>query len=127
MSVPPISLFRYFSENGSVNGNTIIQQKLTQPSLSDLFGCNSENVENLRHYFYDYIHHFLVKRGFQVGVNFQSLEKSFDALEDLKKSILSRTNILGCLRVVRITMDRTKVSRRIHTKRRTPIPAKIAF
>jgi hypothetical protein len=55
------------------------------------------------------------------------LEKSFNALEDLKKSVLARTNILGCLGAVGITMDRTKVLRRIHTERRTPIPAKIVF
>src|SRR6266852_3129584 len=123
ISVRPISLFRYFSENGSVNGNIIIQKKLTRPSLSDLFSCDSKNVENLHQYFGDYIHHSLVKCRFIV--DFQSLEKNFYALEDLKKSVLARANILGCLRAVRIMMDRTKVIRRIHTKRRTPIPTKI--
>jgi hypothetical protein len=55
------------------------------------------------------------------------LEKAFYALEHLKKSVLARANILGCLRAVRITIDRTKVLSRIHTEKRTPIPAKIAF
>jgi hypothetical protein len=55
------------------------------------------------------------------------LEKRFYALEDFKKSVLARANILGCLGAVRITMDRTKILSRIHTERSTPIPAKIAF
>jgi hypothetical protein len=125
ISVLPISFFRYFSENGSVNGNTIIQRQLTHPSLSDLFSCNSKNVEHLHHNFRDYIHHFLVKCRFRI--NLESLEKAFYALEHLKKSVLARANILGCLRAVRITIDRTKVLSRIHTEKRTPIPAKIAF
>jgi hypothetical protein len=118
-----VSLHIFLS--GSVNGNTIIQQQLTHPSLSHLFSCNSKNIENLHHDFGDYIHHFLVICRFSVDL--QSLEKRFYALEQLKKSFLARANILGCLRVARITMDRTKVLRRIHTERRTPIPAKIVF
>jgi hypothetical protein len=55
------------------------------------------------------------------------LEKSIYALEDLKKSVLVSANTFGCLKAVRITMDRTKVLRRIHTEIRTPIPTKIAF
>jgi hypothetical protein len=55
------------------------------------------------------------------------LKKSLYALKDFKKSLLARPNILGCLRYDLITMDRTRVLRRIHTERRTPIPAKIAF
>jgi hypothetical protein len=125
ISVLPISFFRYFSENGSINGNAIIQRQLTHPSLSDLFSCNSKDVQDLHHRFGDYIHHFLVKCRFRI--NLESLEKSFYALKDLKKSVLARTNILGCLGAVRITIDRAKVLRRIHTERRTSIPAKIAF
>ena len=103
----------------------MIQKQLTRPSLSDLFSCNSKNVQNFHHYFGDYIHHFLVKCRF--SINLESLEKSLYSLEDLKKSVLARANILGNLRVVRITMDRTKILRRTHTERRTPIPTKIAF
>ncbi len=55
------------------------------------------------------------------------MEKSLYALKDLKKSVLVRANIFGCLRAVYITIDRTKVLRRIRTERRTPIPTKIAF
>src|SRR6266852_7928762 len=125
ISVLPTSFFRYFSENGSVNGNTFVKQKLTCLSLSDLFSCNSKDVQYLHHYFGDYIHHFLVKCRF--GVDLQSLEKSLYVLKDLKKSVLVRANIFGCLRTVRITIDRTKVLRRIRTERRTPIPTKIGF
>jgi hypothetical protein len=93
--------------------------------VSDLVSCNSKDVEDFHHNFSDYIHHFLVKCG--LGVDLESLEKCFYAFEDLKKSVLVCANILGCLRAVRITIDRTKVLRRIRTESRTPIPAKIAF
>jgi hypothetical protein len=125
ISVLPISFFRYFSESDSVNGNIIIQRQLTYPSLSDPFSCNSKDVQDLHHCFGDYVHHFLVECRFRV--NFESLEEAFYALEHLKKSILACANILGCLRTVRITIDRTKILRKIHTERSTPIPAKIAF
>jgi hypothetical protein len=55
------------------------------------------------------------------------LKKGFYALEHLKKSVLAREDILGCLRAVHITIDQAKVLKRIHTERRTPIPAKIVF
>jgi hypothetical protein len=96
ISVLPISFFRYFSGNCSVNGNVIIQRQLTHPSLPDLFGCNSKHVQNFHQYFCDYIYHFLVKCSF--SVNLQSLEECFYALEDLKKCVLTCVNIIGCLR-----------------------------
>ena len=125
ISVFPITFFRYFSESRSVNGNTIIHQKLTRPSLSDLFSCNSKDVEDLDHYFRDNIHHFLVEC--RSGVDLESLEECLYTLEDLKKSVLARTSFLGCLRAISITMDQTRMLRKVHTKRRTPIPTKIVF
>src|SRR6202789_4526844 len=68
ISVLPNNFIRYFSGNGSVNGNTIIQQRLTRPSLSDLFSRNSKNVEHLHHCFGDYVHHFLVKCRFRINL-----------------------------------------------------------
>src|SRR5216684_2640635 len=79
ISLLPISLFRYFSEKGSVNGYIFGQQQLTRPSLSDLFRCNSEDVEDLNHYFRGNIHHFLVKCCFSVEL--KSLKKGFYAFE----------------------------------------------
>ena len=38
-----------------------------------------------------------------------------------------RANILSCLKIVRITMVRTKVLRRVHTERRVANPIKITF
>ena len=73
----------------------MIWQQLTRPSLSDLFSCNSKDVEDLDHYFRDYFHHFLVEC--RSNVNLESLEKSFYALEYLKKGVLILANILGCL------------------------------
>src|SRR6267154_5776548 len=105
ISVLPISFFKYFSENGSVNGSTFEQQQRTHPPLSDLFSCNSKNVKDFHQYFSDYVHHFLVKCRF--SVDHQSLEKCFYALEHLKKSVLARADIPDSLRPVRITMDCT--------------------
>jgi hypothetical protein len=102
-----------------------LQQGLTHSALFDFCCSDGENVEDLDHYCRDRVHHSLIWRHFSVCV--QTSEKCFYALEYLKKSVLVRANVLSCLRIVRITMDRTKVLRRIHTERRTPNPIKITF
>ena len=84
-------------------------KKLTRPSLSDLFSRNPKNIEDLHHYFGNCIHKFFVKC--RLCVDLESLEKSFYAIEYLKKSVLARANITCCLRAVHITTDRTKVLR----------------
>jgi hypothetical protein len=73
--------------------------------LLDFFCCNSNDVEDFRQYFRGRIHHSLIQCGF--GVNLQPLEKGFQALEYLKKSALTCTDILSCLRGDRITMGST--------------------
>jgi hypothetical protein len=124
----PNSFFRYFSKNSSVNadstGNCFVQKRLTRSALLHFFRCNSNDVEDFRHYFRDRIHHFLIQCRFNVKL--QSSEKGFQALEYLKKSALACTHVLSCLRG-EITMGGTNILERIHTKRRTPTAVKMAF
>ena len=58
ISVLPISLFPYFSEDPSVTGDTTHTKLLTDPALLYLLGCNPKNRENLDHYLTYRIHHF---------------------------------------------------------------------
>jgi hypothetical protein len=106
-------------------GTPLYRKELTRSTLLDFFCCNSNDVEDFGHYVRDRIHHFSIQCRF--GVNLQSLEKGFQALEYLKKSFLTRTDILSCLRSDRIMMSRTNILERIHTKSRTPTAVKMAF
>jgi len=121
----PISFFRYFSANGFVSGNLFVKEGLTRSALLDFFCCNSNKVEDLDHYYLDCVHYSLIWCHFSVYV--QTSEKCLNALEHVEKSVLVRADVLSCLRIVRITMDRTKVIRRVHTKKKTPNPIKITF
>ena len=102
-----------------------LQKGLTHSALFDFFRSEGKNVEDLNHYCRDRVHHSLIWRHFSVFV--QTSEKCFYALEHLKKSVLVRANVLSCLVIIRITIDRTKVLKRVHTERRTPNPVKITF
>jgi hypothetical protein len=93
--------------------------------LPDFFCCDSDDVEDFRQYFRDSIHHPLIQC--RVGVDLQSLEKRFQALEYLKKSVLACTDILSCLRGDRIEMGSTIILERTRTNRRTPNAVKMAF
>src|SRR6266849_8985354 len=125
MSFFPISFFRYFSENGFVSGDLFVKETLTCSALLHFFCRNSDKVEDLYHNCCNRVHHSFIWCHFSVYV--QTSEKCFYAFEHLKKSVLVRANGLSCLRIVRITMNRTKVLRRVHTERRTPNPMKITF
>jgi hypothetical protein len=61
------------------------------------------------------------------SVYIETLEKCLQALEYLKKGVLVRANGLSCLRIICITINRTKVLRRVHTERRTTNAIKITF
>jgi hypothetical protein len=105
-----------------------LQQGLTHSAMFDFFCSDGENVEDLNHNCRDRVHHSLIWRHFNVCV--QTSEKCFYALEHLEECVLVRTNVLSCLRIVTIvliTMDSTKVLRRVHTERSTPNPIKITF
>jgi hypothetical protein len=55
------------------------------------------------------------------------LEKGFQVLECLKKSVLACANIHSRLRGESITIGGTKILERLHTIRRTPTAVKMAF
>ena len=105
--------------------NYSLQQGLTYSTLFDFFCSDGENVEHLTHYFCDRVHHSLIWRHFSVYV--QTTEKCFYAFEHLIKGVLVRANVLCCLRFAGITMDRTKMLRKVHTERRTVNPITITF
>jgi len=115
----------YFSEYGSINCNTFVLRILTRPALLDFLSCNPKNREYLHHYLNDYIHHFRRYRHF--GIDFETSEKGFYAFKDVGESKLTFSKIFGRLRNISIRMTYTKGSVEIHTKRRTPNPAKTTF
>jgi hypothetical protein len=102
-----------------------LRQGLTQSTLFDFFCSDGKNVQDLSHYGRDLVYHSFIWRHFSVYV--QTPEKCFYALEHLEEIVLIRANVLSCLRIVRITMDRTKVVTRVHTERSTPNAVKITF
>ena len=55
------------------------------------------------------------------------MEKGFQALEYLKKSVFACTDIFSCLRNDCITTGGTNILERIHTRSRTPTVVKMAF
>ena len=72
----------------------------------------------------DYIRHFRGQWDF--CVHLETPEKHFDASKDVHKSVLACPNILrrlGNVGVIIAPLAHAKL-RRIHTERRTPIPAK---
>ena len=102
-----------------------LPQGLTQSTLFDSFCNNGKDVQNFSHYARDRVYRSFICRHF--GVCVQTSKKCFYAVEHLKEGILIRANVLSCLRIVHITMNRTKVLRRLHTERSTPNPIKITF
>ena len=100
-------------------------QGLTHSALFNFFCSDGQNVEDFDHYCCDRVYHSLI--WCRVSVCVQTSEKCFYALEHLKESILVRANVLSCLRIVRIMVDRTKALRRVHTERSTPNPIKMTF
>src|SRR5258708_15997957 len=76
MSVFLNTFFRYFSENRSVSGHTSVQQTLTHSASLNFICYNSKNLQDLRQYFRDYIHHPLIQCRFSVDL--QSSEKCFN-------------------------------------------------
>ena len=98
---------------------------LTHSALFDLLRRNPKNRKDLDHNLNDDIHH-LHGRGY-FCIDFETPEKHFNALKDVEKSVLAGASVLSCLRDLVVRMVHTKLSRRIHTERRTPIPANITF
>jgi hypothetical protein len=90
--------------------------------LLDIPRRNPKNGEDLSHYLSYFIHHFRSLR--HLCVDFETLEKSPNALKDVHKSFFAFPNILRRLRNIGVTLAQAKPMR-IHTEMRTSIPAKI--
>ena len=104
--------------------NLLVKEKLTRSALLGFFCCDSNEIEDLDHYCGGCVHHSSIWCHFSVYV--QTSEKCFYGLEHLQESVLVRADGLSCLRIVRITMDSTKVLERVHTEK-TENPIKITF
>ena len=106
----------------SINCSAFVKWILTYWVLVDLFRCNPEDRKHLNHYLDNHIYHF---RGwFHFCVDLDTSKKHFDSLEDVDKSLVTCSNIFGCLMDPRVTTAHAKVLR-VHTERSTPTPAKI--
>jgi len=71
------------------------QRKLTEPSLLDLLGCESEDRQQLDHDLDNYTSH--CGGGWDLSVYFKTMEEMFHALEEIDDGIITRTNILSHL------------------------------
>jgi len=87
MSVLPANLFRYFSEERSVNRGTFVEISLTRPTLLDLLCRNPKNRQDLHHDFYHHIHHFGSR--WHLRVDFEASEKVFNTFEYVNESFLA--------------------------------------
>jgi hypothetical protein len=102
--------------------------RLTRSTLFDLFCGDRKN----RKYFCSDLHNHLghCGSGLHFCVCLQALEESLDTHEDVNEYILARIHIFSRLTNVRVIIARTERIGEIKndlTKRRTPIPEKIAF
>ncbi len=71
------------------------QRKLTEPSLLDLLGPESEDRQQLDHDLDYYTSH--CGGGWDLGVYFKTMEEMFHALEEVDDGIITRTNVLSHL------------------------------
>ena len=112
----------YLSKFHSVNCYKLAHELLTRSAMPDLLCCDPKNGDNLGHYLNGHVRHFGGQRHF--CVHLETSKKHIDALKDIQKCVLARTNVLSCLRTLGVKTTHAKVLR-IRTERRTPIPAKI--
>src|SRR6267142_1947546 len=68
---------------------------LTWSLLLDLLGHQSKSGENFHQYLNDDFGHCPSRR--ESGINFKTVQEVFDRLEQINKSIVGRTDVLGCL------------------------------
>jgi len=64
------------------------EERLTQSSFADLFGCKSENRNQFNHYSDDYFGHRR-RRLLDLGINHESSDKAFHAFKDLNEGIVA--------------------------------------
>ena len=99
----------------------LVRELLTHSALFYLLCCNPKDGKDFSHDLNNHVHHFRRQRHF--CVHFKPPEKHFDALKNVQKSFLARSNVFRCLTTVCVRMTHARAFR-IHTERRTPIPAK---
>ena len=68
----------------------------TRSPLLNLLRRDPEDRQHLGHYLNDCMHHF--GRRYQLSVDFEPSEKTFDTLENINKSFLASANISNCLK-----------------------------
>jgi hypothetical protein len=102
-----------------------VQEKLTHSALFDLLRSNPKNRQHLDQNLDDYIRHIHGQRHFYI--DHQTSEKHLNAFKYVDKSILARPGILSCLRDKGVTTAHMKLTRRVHTERRIPIPANMTL
>ena len=115
----------YFSGHRSVGRDVFVYEQLTCPALLHLLRRDRQDAKDLNHDLSDYVHHFRCRP--HLSIVFKASEEILYAFEDVDESVLARSNILDCLRIVGVNDARTKVLKRTRTERRTPTPENITF
>ena len=100
-------------------------ERLTRSTLFNLLCGDCENRKYFYHDLHDHASHRFSRSHFCVGL--ESLEKTFDADEDVDEHILARIHIFSRLKNASVIAAGTERSRMMLTKRRTPMPEKTAF
>ena len=76
---------------------------LTPPSLTDPFGRDSQDSENLHYYLYSQVLHCFGQPHSNVGL--KTFEKVFYSAEEINERVLACANILNCLQSVMVRVD----------------------
>ena len=97
----------YFSGRHLVGCDVFVYEQLTRPALLDLLCRNRQNRKDLNHDLSDYAHHFRCRR--HLSIIFKASKKILYAFEDVDESVLACSNILECLRIVKVDFARAKV------------------
>src|SRR6266404_1725617 len=89
-----------FFANCSVKGSVVLtcrnsREGLTEPSLGDLLLRLSKHGKQFDHYLDDYFGHQRGER--DLGIDFETFEKTPDAFEEFKESIVARAYSIGRL------------------------------
>ena len=96
ISAFPANFLRNRSGDISANLDGFLRDRLTRSTLFNLFCRDRKNSQNLYHDLHNNTHH--LRRWRHLGVNLETLEEIFHALEDIDESVLTCTNILSRLK-----------------------------
>lgn len=103
----------------------MVDDELTSPPLLNLRRYYRKNGEYFHHDFQHDVDHRLGRWKFCIGL--KALEKVLDSLEEIDEHLLTCIDILGRLSNDGIMKPCISKSKKLLTKRRTPIPTKITF